>query len=294
MKNQKVIITIGLQASGKTTWAKEQVDQGQGKIINICKDDLRAMIHNFKSSSGREDFILEIRDQIIYKSLEEGKTVIVSDTNLNPKHEQAIRDLVLRYNKAYNKNILFEIKDFRNVPLNICIERDQKRSNSVGAKVIQRTYWQYRNQFPQKEIIQKDPTLNNAIICDLDGTLAILKDRTPFQFQKCESDLINESILDLLIKYKSTHKIILLTGREDICKEHTIRWLKKYAVPYDELYMRKEKDYRKDYIVKKEIFEQNIKGKYNIDFILEDKEKVVKMWRELKLLCFQVDNDFSA
>ena len=53
--------------------------------------------------------------------------------------------------------------------------------------------------------------------------------------------------------------------------------------------MRKEKDYRQDAIIKQEIYENEIEGKYNIHFVLDDRDQVVAMWRKKGLTCLQVD-----
>ena len=93
-------MTKGLPASGKTTWAKSVVG---AKRVN--KDDLRAMIDNGKWSKKNERSILAARDNLIIQYLREGSSVIVDDTNLNPKHEQDLRKI------ADTFNALFEIKD---------------------------------------------------------------------------------------------------------------------------------------------------------------------------------------
>jgi hypothetical protein len=58
--------------------------------------------------------------------------------------------------------------------------------------------------------------------------------------------------------------------------------------------MRKTGDRRADNIVKRELFEARVRNKYNIDFVLDDRNQVVDMWRnELKLTCLQVaEGDF--
>jgi hypothetical protein len=56
------------------------------------------------------------------------------------------------------------------------------------------------------------------------------------------------------------------------------------------LFMRKNGDYRKDAIIKKEIFDNNIRGKFNIDFALDDRNQCCEMWRSLGLTCLQVAN----
>ena len=54
--------------------------------------------------------------------------------------------------------------------------------------------------------------------------------------------------------------------------------------------MRKNNDFRGDEIIKKEIYIEKIKDKYNILFVLDDRQKVVNMWRDLNLTCLQVAN----
>ena len=72
-------------------------------------------------------------------------------------------------------------------------------------------------------------------------------------------------------------------------KVETVEWLKKHDVPYTDLFMRSDKDYRDDTVVKREIFEQKIKPFYEVLFAIDDRAKVVKMWREAGLVCLQCD-----
>ena len=61
-----------------------------------------------------------------------------------------------------------------------------------------------------------------------------------------------------------------------------------YGWVFDDLYMRLPNDLRKDSIVKQEIYEMCIKDKYNVLFVLDDRDQVVNMWREQGLKCLQV------
>ena len=88
-------------------------------------------------------------------------------------------------------------------------------------------------------------------------------------------------------------KIIFVTGREDMdnCRELTIKWLDenfKYCKDSWELIMRLKGDHRSDSEVKKEVYDKYIKDKYNVMCVFEDRDKVVKMWRDEGLLCNQV------
>ncbi|WP_185965919.1 hypothetical protein [Flavobacterium sp. ZT3R18] len=134
------------------------------------------------------------------------------------------------------------------------------------------------------------PDLPKAIICDLDGTLCLMNGRNPFNASKCDEDLLNEPVANLLKNYKQLgYAILLVSGRVDTYKEPTLRFLEKHAIAFDVLLMRKAKDNRKDAIIKIEIYNDCIKDKYLVEFVLDDRNQVVVMWRkELKLPCFQV------
>jgi hypothetical protein len=64
--------------------------------------------------------------------------------------------------------------------------------------------------------------------------------------------------------------------------------LEKHGIKAMALFMRKSGDYRKDSVVKKEIYERHIKEDFNVEFVLDDRDQVVKMWREQGLVCLQV------
>lgn len=131
---------------------------------------------------------------------------------------------------------------------------------------------------------------DTAIICDIDGTLAIKGDRGIFDYAKCELDALNAPVALVIDAMVETYglDIVLCSGREDSCREETIRWLDKNSIKYTALHMRRTKDNRKDAIVKKEIYEEAIKPNYDIMLVLDDRNQVVEMWRSLGLTCFQV------
>ena len=86
----------------------------------------------------------------------------------------------------------------------------------------------------------------------------------------------------------STDKIILFSGRNGSSRPQTEKWLADNFVPYDLLVMREEGNYENDAILKERFYNEHVKGKYNVGFILDDRDQVVKKWRELGLPCFQV------
>jgi len=281
---KKVIILVGLPASGKSKFANELLLSEPGRWVRTNKDLLREMAHASYWSPGNEKLILEIRDAIILMALESGKNVIIDDTNFG-RHIDHIKELV-------KDQAVVEINNsFLQLPVEECIKRDLKRLNSAGKDVIMQMYNKYvRVPIPSPEY---HPELPDGVIVDMDGTLALLNGRNPYDASRCESDLPNQPVLDTVHKWQSSLNIIVASGRTDNYQPQTERWLQKYGVNYTNIYMRKTGDQRKDSIIKEEIYRQNIEGKYNIRFVLDNSQQVVDMWRSLGLTVFQVaEGDF--
>jgi len=190
--------------------------------------------------------------------------------------------------------------------IEVSLERDSKRENPVGRKVIMDMYNRYLKSTKQEEV-QYDPNLPDCIICDIDGTLAIHENRrSPFEYWKAGSDRLNEPVERLLhhIQYSMGIEYniytIIMTGRENLCDEngHTISdltqvWLRKYGINFTDIFIRKEGDHRPDWVVKKEMYEEHIKGQYNVVYVIDDRRQVIDMWREQGLTVLDVaGNDF--
>lgn len=264
------------------------------------------MIDGGQYSKGNEKFVLEMRNKLIEHALMEGKHVIVDDTNLYQKHEDDIRALVDSYNKATNSNVVVEVNDsFLDVSVEECVKRDLKRDASVGAEVI---IGMARKHLPKydycvPEIDAKRCHANGlpwCVIYDLDGTAAIMGDRSPYDASKCdEVDRPNHALHGVLnlIQYAvemepawDNLKIIAMSGRPSQYREPTERFLAKHNFPYSALYMRQEGDTRKDAIIKGELFDEHIKGKYNVLVVFDDRDQMVDFWRkEVGVPCFQVN-----
>lgn len=288
----KLIMTKGLPASGKTTWAKQQ------KAKRVNKDDLRAMLDNSVWSKENETFVLEVRDSLVTHILNSNYDCIVDDTNLAPKHESTLRAL------AEQLGAEFEIKDFTDVSLSTCLKRDSERANSVGEKVIKtmyKTFLKGKVDVAQYQPIPYNDDLPACIIVDIDGTLAHMSGRSPYDYSQVHTDTVDETVANIVRRYYARDimtdipetYVVIVSGREDGCKDVTVKWLADNGIPYDEIYMRKHDDHRDDRIVKKEIYDEFIKPRYNVRFVLDDRDRVVKMWREQGLKVLQVaEGDF--
>jgi hypothetical protein len=128
-----------------------------------------------------------------------------------------------------------------------------------------------------------------AIICDVDGTIALLNERNPYEPDACDGDEPNWPVVRVLKKFNEA-KILFVSGREEKHRARTKGFLINKAHIYEpfELWMRANYDKRKDVIVKAEIFAHHILGKYEILFVFDDRKQIVRLWRSLGLTCFQV------
>lgn len=138
------------------------------------------------------------------------------------------------------------------------------------------------------------------VILDLDGTVADCSHRLHFiegqnrDYQAFYDGIVDDTpiqhIIDLVRALAQSQEYIILavTGRPDTHKRETIVWNQQQFLPYHALFMRAEGDFRKDYIVKKEILETIRKEFGEPAFALDDRSSVVAMWRENGVPCLQV------
>ena len=138
----KIIICRGIPASGKSTWAKQWVLEDPEHRIRINQDDIRNMLGKYWVPS-RENLVSYINNAIITKAVSLNYDIVIDNINLNPKNILYIEDIILLCNMKY----IIEYKDFFDVPLSVCIERDKKRTNSIGEEVIRSFYNRYKNKY---------------------------------------------------------------------------------------------------------------------------------------------------
>lgn len=308
MKNQKeptidlsqktLIATVGLPGSGKSYWAKAFIKNNK-KVRRVNRDELRWMLSNYSLEKPDEKIVKAFRSDMIEKLLQAGHSVISDDTNLSPKTQEELRQI------AEKNGAVFQIADFTWVPLETCLTRNADRPNPVPEKVIRKM----NSDFLQKPVAPYVPPvagLLDVIICDLDGTLADISARKKmnmvYDASRCdELDVIKKPVQATLKAFMETgniRKIIFMSGREDKYRAPTLRFLATCGFREGEntlagdfeLHMRKSGDQRNDAIVKHELFNAHVHGQYNPLLVLDDRDQVVSLWRNvIGLTCFQVD-----
>lgn len=296
---QKVLFMKGLPGSGKSTYAKDLVNKGW-KRVN--KDEIRAMLDNGKWSNNNEKTVIAVQDQIILDLIEKGHNVVIDNTHIMGGHIPRITGLI----RAAGFSDVAIDTHFMDTPLSVCIARDMARpaETSVGKRVIRRLYNAIKDLYVEK--YEPNPDLPWCLIVDIDGTLAHSTGRSPYDYTQVLTDEVDEEIRDMVNRYRTpdalgnpANYIIIVSGRDDTCKEDTLQWLNDNGVYFDELHMRDteavDKDGNKldDTVIKKDIYNKWIKNRYNVRFVLDDRNRVVDMWRSLGLKVLQVgEGDF--
>lgn len=297
-----LIITRGFPGSGKTIFATSWVKESPGTRININRDDIRATLGiHLLGTSEQENMVSQIASSQLELAFRSNLDVIISDTNLPARR---VKDFI---HVGLSNNYQVEVKDFV-VPYEELLLRDSNRENPVGEGVLRDMFsrFPYKNWVPVENMMNQvqekigiskhytpfvnDPSLPHAIIVDIDGTLAHMSDRSPYDYSdKVLEDTLDTNVLEALLGAKAHgNRVIIMSGREDVCQEVTQTWLRNNGVPFDELHMRPSKDGRPDWIVKDELIRGFVENKYYVTFCLDDRQQVVDHYRAMGLKVFQV------
>ena len=151
---KRIILTRGIPASGKSTWAKQEVLKDPEHSIRINRDDLRNMSGQYWVPA-REDYIKACKGTMLMNAINfKFDTIIIDEMNLNPKESGELKGEIAMVNDAFKggqDKYVVEIKDFTDVPLDVCLERDSKRENPIGEDVIRGIFNKYQMLYNLKE-----------------------------------------------------------------------------------------------------------------------------------------------
>lgn len=302
----RLIATRGLPGSGKTTYARVWVAEDPVRRARVNRDDFRAMAHDSvfvkqsEDSAGTERAVIAARDATVSALLRRGVDVICDDTNLPARVARDLRRV------AVLAGAEFEVVDLTDVPVETCIERDAARTGRahVGEAVIRDMWNRYVRgkthplSLPDEPADDEDAVVPYvapvdapvAVMVDIDGTVATMCSRSPYDETRVHEDLPNAPVIAVVrAMHAAGHRVIFCSGRTDACRLATEKWLREHvAVPYEALHMRASGDMRKDSVVKLEIFDQHIRHAYDVRAVFDDRAQVVAAWRSIGLPVFAV------
>lgn len=294
MKNKREIIILqGPPACGKSTYAKELHEENRNCVI-VSRDKIRESRGTYWLPD-QEDYITAIEEFEVKTAVEMGLTPIVDATNLNPKRINKWKQL------AEELDATLDIREMEVPTFEEANRRDKNRERPVGLTVLKKFYMQYYPHLMEETRYMKEFTGKpKSIIVDIDGTIALRGPRHPFQYDLVHTDKIDFRLAALLKEFinETSVEIIFLTGRDEECREQTIKWLNDNFYKYQwsnrgvpeynwTLKMRKHGDNRPDYEVKREIYKEKIEPWNDVVAVFEDRDQCVDMWREEGLLCLQ-------
>lgn len=308
-KKQKAIVTIGISASGKTTWARKQAQKDPSYTV-VGRDDIRAMLMG--STDGtvdwdrwqwkREKEVTAIQKKLIKQAAESGQNVIIADTNLNSKYlgemvdTNEFRGGLLEF--LHKLGFEIEFKEF-DIDITEAWRRDSRRKNGVGHHVIAQQYELYLEykakrgkHVPYDNNTNEAKKLPNAFIFDIDGTLAHnVTGRGWYDRERIIEDAPDEAVVMVLRALRDAgNKILVVTGRDGRGNKVTLRWLEQHNIPYDGFWSRAGGDTRKDCVVKEEIFRNHIEPNYRVLGVFDDRPQVLRSWIKMGVKTFAVGN----
>ena len=312
----RLIVYRGLPGAGKTTLAKAVVAEDPRRWARVNRDDLRAMAHDgihlnqTGTEDGTERAIIAIRDAAISALLKRGMNVINDDTNLPARTVRDLRRLATLHGAE------FEVVDLTGESVDVCVARDKARIKPVGENVIRDYHKRYIKGQPWPLPIPDEPVDDQWVIepykptgvgpktwiVDIDGTVALMGTRSPFDESRvCEDQPHVPVVSAVHALWMQGYEIIFLSGRKDSCRDATDAWLRRHfpAMTYNSglrLFMRPATGPlagETDWKVKLTLFNEHVRHNYDVAGVLDDRNQVVDMWRKLGLTCFQVaDGNF--
>lgn len=292
-------VTRGLPGSGKTYWAGAWTAEDPEHRVRVNRDDLRVMLDDGRFIPGvTEQRVIAARDASILALLGKGVDVVCDDTNLR---QRVMRDLAKLAQRAGAE---LEVHDFTDVPLDLCIDRDAKRDQPVGETVIRGMHTRFLKgralPLPMPEepadtgdgprLYDPKPGTPKTVLVDIDGTVALMGARSPFDETRVHEDRPNHPVIHVVRAMRlAGHRVVFLSGRTAGCYRETADWLRTHVIPdFDALHMRPVGDGRKDAVVKAELFDEHVRDNYDVTCVLDDRSQVVDMWRAMGLTVLQV------
>lgn len=294
----------GIQGSGKTTLAKTLALLDNGRVVG--RDHIRRLMgYNGLGTRKQEEEVTSIQTRLIHEGLRSGQNVHVDDMNLKAIYVKRLMGIA-EYFKA---RVVWH--DLARVPLETCLERNAQRSPDqvVNKQVVINNYNRFvkplnGGTFPTPKVPEFDTKYlpfekyvppqgvsRDVVLIDIDGTVALHDGiRGHHDYSKVWMDAPNYPVIKAVrAMIADGYKPVFVSGRPDSCRQDTRLWINRHVTtaPYD-LFMRRTGDGRPDFLIKYEIFDKEIRNTYNVVAAFDDRDQVVRMYREIGITVLQV------
>lgn len=155
---KKAYVTVGISASGKSTWAREKAKETDAQIIE--RDCIRkAMLikagigHDLDWSQWRHSWERDVTrtwEGLLESAIQSTRDIIVSDTNLNEDRRTVLIHTLTEAGFEVEEKVF-------DIPLQVAIRRDRSRGlRSVGQDVIMKQYVRFAQQFKPQYVYTKN------------------------------------------------------------------------------------------------------------------------------------------
>lgn len=310
-KQQTVYILIGIVGSGKSYWSTNFIKDSKNSqnTVIVNKDKLREMFHGrYKHKPDFEEFIHQMSVKLVKNAIRNDFNVIIDETNITQSRREKWIDIIKKEEISDIKINYVWFSDMENN-----LENRMKNSKGVSRKKWEAVIESMKKRFevpgikelyddliiigpasdPEDITIKQDESLPQAICFDMDGTLSHMGDRDPFDASTCEQDTPDDNLVELINFYKEKYKIIFMTARPYDYKEPTLKFLKNIGFDVENdstfsLCMRGSGDFRKDAIVKEEMYRKYVLPQYYVKLIFDDRSQVVNHLRNIGFTVYQV------
>jgi len=287
-ETKTVVAVRGIPGSGKSHWSKQQFATApSGAVARINNDDLSMMLFGSSYIDGGQDtanLLASLRAKTLSTLLTAPsiQAIIIDNTNLSVKSLRALENITNQHGANF-----YVHDEFLTTPLELCLSRNAAREIPVPESVIvdmHRTAqtlkpWAYAIT-PKITPHEYNSSLPPVIIFDIDGTLAHKHpDRDIYDGSLAHLDHPDPTLIPLANLLSISYGIIVMTGRSEEHRDVTQTWLDTHIQPGLPLLMRRSGDFRSDWIVKYELFDEHIRDRYHVMAVFDDRDQVVNLWR---------------
>ena len=302
-----ISVFIGISGAGKTTLMNSMITPNS---VIVSRDSARKLLFGVDQNDAEyferadlkecELLVTETLDDITYNALNKGRDILMDNTHLEKRF---IDDIIFRFNHYSAIELIFV-----DVSLNEAKRRVAERNGWLESQLnyIDRQFSQYgtlkkelhcqKILYPQSAPqVKFDSNLPSTYIVDIDGTVALKGDRGIYDDSLLHLDTEIKEVGHVVKALSQTgHKIVFVSGRSEVCKDTTTKWLKDNDLWMDdsEIFLRKEKDSRNDAIVKEEIVINDLLPNFNVVAVIDDRIGVSRNFHKLGMFVLNVNQNF--